>query len=168
MADPRPPYAMLVVDLQSAFAPPHWLVDGAAALARTMPSVGTIELHDETQVPFARQLGWTPPADDRCLIAVDRVFVKRGYNPPGEAIAYLRELRVSRVFVCGLQAETCVLAAGFALFDAGLTPTLIADLVVGSSLDRSGSLGVRLWRHHFRNVVERHSTLLEGQTGGLP
>jgi Amidases related to nicotinamidase len=57
------------------------------------------------------------------------------------------------VLVCGIQADTCVLAAGFALFDAGLSPTLIEDLVAGSSLDRSGRLGVDLWRHHFGQVV---------------
>jgi hypothetical protein len=40
------------------------------------------------------------------------------------------------------------------LFDAGLQPTLIADLTVGSSLDRTGGLGVRLWEHHFKHTVK--------------
>jgi nicotinamidase-related amidase len=53
------------------------------------------------------------------------------------------------VLVCGIQADTCCLAAGFMLFDAGLHPTLLAWLTVGSSLDRSAALGARLWRHHF-------------------
>jgi hypothetical protein len=35
------------------------------------------------------------------------------------------------------------------LFDAGLRPTLLQWLTIGSSLDRSGGLGARLWRHHF-------------------
>jgi nicotinamidase-related amidase len=77
-----------------------------------------------------------------------------------EAIDHLRDLGVARVLVCGIQAETCVLAAGFALFDAGLHPTLIADLAVGSSLDPSGALGVRLWRHHFGQVIEHYADLL--------
>jgi hypothetical protein len=46
-----------------------------------------------------------------------------------------------------------VLAAGFALFDAGLQPTLLTDLTVGSSLDRSGGLGIDLWRHHFKHLA---------------
>jgi len=46
-----------------------------------------------------------------------------------------------------------VLAAGFALFDAGLQPTLLRWLTVGSSLDRSGELGARLWQHHFGSVL---------------
>jgi nicotinamidase-related amidase len=125
-----------------------------------MPSVATVERHDESAVPFHRQLRWHPSADDKGFVAADRLFVKHGYLPPVEAIDYLSGLGVERVLVYGIQADTCVLAAGFALFDAGLQPTLIADLSVGSSLDPSGELGVRLWRHHFGHVVERYEELL--------
>jgi nicotinamidase-related amidase len=68
-------------------------------------------------------------------------------------VDYLKGLRVERVLVCGMQTDTCVLAAGFALFDAGLQPTLLRWLTVGSSLDRSGDLGARLWQHHFGSVL---------------
>jgi hypothetical protein len=61
--------------------------------------------------------------------------------------------------VCGIQADTCVLAAGFTLFDAGLHLTLLKWLIVGSSLDPSGELGARLWRHHFGRVLERREEL---------
>lgn len=33
------------------------------------------------------------------------------------------------------------------------SPALISDLTAGSSLDRSGELGARLWRRHFKHVV---------------
>jgi nicotinamidase-related amidase len=62
----------------------------------------------------------------------------------------LQSLELDRVLACGLQTETCCLAAGFALFDAGLQPTLITDLTAGSSLDRTGALGVSIWEHHFK------------------
>jgi nicotinamidase-related amidase len=87
------------------------------------------------------------------LIEADRIFIKHGYAPPPETIEYLQNLKVERGLVCGLQTETCCLAARFALFDAGLQPTLITDLTVGSSLDRTGELGVRLWGHHFKHTV---------------
>nr|WP_230427095.1 cysteine hydrolase family protein [Cupriavidus yeoncheonensis] len=118
-----------------------------------MPSVATVERHDESRTPFARQLGWHPGPSDDSLVAADIVFIKHGYCPSAETIACLKSLEPDRTLVCGLQTETCVLAAGFALFDAGLRPTLIADLTVGSSLDRSGQLGIGLWRHHFRHVT---------------
>ena len=82
---------------------------------------------------------------DDSLVPADRVFVKHGYLPPAAAIQHLSDLHPDRVLVCGIQAETCVLAAGFALFDAGLHPTLLKWLTVGSSLDPSGELGARLW-----------------------
>lgn len=145
--------ALLIVDIQPTFAPPPQLVRDIAALAATMYSVATIERHDESATPFERQLGWKPGAADESLVAADRVFVKHGYLPPVEAVNHLKGLRVGRVLVCGMQADTCVLAAGFALFDAGLSPTLLAWLTVGSSVDRSGALGARLWQHHFRSVL---------------
>jgi len=145
--------ALLIVDVQPSFSPPPELVRDISRLAASMPSVATVERHNEVVTPFERQLGWKPgPADDS-LVAADRVFVKHGYLPPPEAIDYLRGLGTERVLVCGIQADTCVLAAGFALFDAGLHPTLIPWLSVGSSVDRSGELGARLWRHHFGAVL---------------
>lgn len=144
---------LLIIDVQPSFNPPQWLVDGIASLIGRMPSVASVERHDESVTPFQRQLGWQPAVHDQSLVAADRIFIKHGYAPTAEMLDYLRQLNPERVLVCGIQTDTCVLAAGFALFDAGLQPTLISDLTVGSSLDRSGQLGVSLWRHHFGHVV---------------
>ena len=146
---------LLIIDVQPSFNPPTWLVDGINTLLERMPSVATVERHDESVTPFARQLGWQPAPNDQSLVAADRIFIKHGYAPTPETVSYLKSLAPQRVLVCGIQTDTCVLAAGFALFDAGLQPTLISDLTVGSSLDRSGQLGVDLWRHHFGQVVDR-------------
>jgi nicotinamidase-related amidase len=145
--------ALLIIDIQPSFSPPQWLIDGIQALIGRMPSVATVERHDESRTPFQRQLGWHPAPDDESLIAADHVFIKYGYAPSPETIAHLKSLNLDRVLVCGIQTETCVLAAGFALFDAGLQPTLITDLTAGSSLDRSGKLGISLWQHHFGHTV---------------
>ncbi|MGY2168528.1 isochorismatase family protein [Pseudomonas gingeri] len=150
--------ALLIIDVQPSFSPPQWLIDGIRGLIGRMPSVATVERHDESITPFQRQLGWHPAPDDDSLVPADRIFIKHGYAPSPETIEYLKSLEVERVLVCGLQTETCCLAAGFALFDAGLQPTLITDLTVGSSLDRSGGLGARLWEHHFKHTV--HSQAL--------
>ena len=145
--------ALLVVDVQPSFAVPRAIVDGIVALSRRFYTVATVERHDETVTPFERQLGWKPAAADEPLVPADRVFVKHGYLPPVALIAHLKALEVERVFVCGIQADTCCLAAGFMLFDAGLHPTLLKWLSVGSSLDRSAELGANLWRHHFGSVL---------------
>ncbi len=145
---------LYIVDVQPSFNPPGKLVEDIASLARHMPSVASVERHDESITPFERQLGWKPGPSDTSLVPADRVFIKHGYAPTREAVDYLLSLTPDRVLVCGIQADTCVLAAGFALFDAGLHPTLIPWLTVGSSLDRSGALGARLWKHHFGAVLE--------------
>ncbi|MET1027891.1 MAG: cysteine hydrolase family protein [Dongiaceae bacterium] len=145
--------ALLIVDVQPGFDVPLEIVQGIRALAARLPSVATVERHDESVTPFERQLGWKPGIADESLVQADRIFIKHGYLPPAAAIDYLRGLQVERVLVCGIQAETCVLAAGFVLFDAGLHPTLLKWLTVGSSLDRSGALGARLWAHHFGSVL---------------
>ena len=141
--------ALLIIDVQPSLAPPSWQIEGIAALARSMFSIATVVRHDEAVTPFWRQTGWAPAADDESLVPADRTFIKHGYAPPPELIAFLKQEGFARVLVCGIQAETCCLAAGFLLFDAGLHPTLLKWLTVGSSLDRAGELGARLWRHHF-------------------
>lgn len=145
--------AIYIVDVQPSFNPHPALVRDIADLAAKMPSIASVERHDESITPFEQQLGWKPGKSDDSLIAADRVFIKYGYAPPREAVDYLHSLKLDRVLVCGIQADTCVLAAGFAFFDAGLYPTLLPWLTVGSSLDRSGELGAKLWRHHFRAVL---------------
>jgi len=106
------------------------------------------------QNPVPKTTRLAPAPDDDSLIQADRIFIKHGYAPSQETIEYLKSLKVDRVLVCGLQTETCCLAAGFSLFDAGLQPTLITDLTMGSSLDRTGELGVRLWKHHFKHTLK--------------
>jgi nicotinamidase-related amidase len=152
--------ALLVVDVQPSFNPPPEIVEGIIELSRSLPTVATVERHDESVTPFERQLGWKPGPDDESLVPADRVFIKHGYLPPIAAVDYLKSLDVERVLVCGIQADTCCLAAGFMLFDAGLHPTLLKWLSVGSSLDRSATLGADLWRHHFGNVLEDASELV--------
>lgn len=152
---------LLIIDVQHAFSPPAWLITGLQSITHLMPSIATIELHDEEKTPFLRQLGWAPPAHDECLVNVDRVFAKHGYGPPSAVMQYLNDAQPDRVLVAGIQTETCCLAAGFALFDAGMNPALITNLTVGSSLDRSGQLGIRLWMHHFGNVVTLQTILQE-------
>lgn len=152
---------LLIVDVQSTFSSAEWLIDAARALSARIYTIASVELHDEQITPFHQQLGWHPAAEDESLIEADKVFVKHGYGQTAQTIEYIKQLGVERVLVCGIQTETSVLAAGFALFDAGLNPTLMTDLTVGSSLDRSGQLGINLWKHHFRQVTTRAEVMAE-------
>lgn len=151
--------ALLIIDVQSTFSPPDWLILAIQRLTPHVYSVATVEQHDEAVTPFLRQLDWKPKANDKCLVIVDCEFIKNGYAPTSETIQHLKQMNLDRVLVCGIQTDTCVLAAGFTLFDCGLTPTLVKDLTIGSSLDPSGQLGIALWEHHFRNVTTSQQVL---------
>lgn len=141
--------ALLAIDVQPSFHPPAWLVNGITDLSKRFYTLATVERHNEAITPFWRQLGWKPATNDEALIPADQVFIKYGYLPPQDLVNHLKAKGIEQVLVCGLQTETCCLAAGFMLFDAGLHPTLLNWLTLGSSLDRSGQLGADLWRHHF-------------------
>ena len=154
--------ALLIVDVPPSFPISMEILHGIRELSARLPSVATVERHDESVTPFEGQLGWKPERVDESLIPANCVFIKHGYLPPPAAIRISSRSANGPYLVCGAQADTCVLAAGFALFDAGLHPTLLKWLTVGSSLDRSGNLGARLWEHHFGSVLG-HSDQL-----GLP
>ena len=151
--------ALFVVDVQPSFAVPDTIISEITELSQRLYTIATVERHDETITGFERQLGWKPGVDDKCLVPASRVFIKRGYLPPVAAIDHLKAEGVDRVFVCGIQADTCCLAAGFMLFDAGLHPTLLKWLTVGSSLDRSAKLGADIWQHHFGSVLQSSDEL---------
>ncbi|QHB27315.1 hypothetical protein TCK1_1969 [Pseudomonas monteilii] len=59
---------LLIVDVQSTFSPPEWLVDGLRRLSANIPTIASVELHDEQVTPFERQLGWHPAAEDESLV----------------------------------------------------------------------------------------------------
>lgn len=153
--------ALFVVDVQPSFPVPNGIVAGIMELSRQLYTIATVERHNEAVTPFERQLGWKPGAADESLIEADCLFIKHGYLPPLAAIAHLQSLGIERVLVCGIQADTCCLAASFMLFDAGLQPTLLKWLSVGSSLDRTATLGAQLWQHHFGSVLHQTDDLAQ-------
>jgi hypothetical protein len=104
--------ALLIVDVQPSFPVPMEILHGIRGLSAILPSVATVERHDESVTPFEGQLRWKPGKADETLISANRVFIKHGYLPPPAAIEYLRGLRMDGILVCGVQADTCVLAAG--------------------------------------------------------
>jgi hypothetical protein len=70
--------ALLIIDVQPSFSPPQWLVEGIQTLLGILPTVATVERHDESKTPFQKQLGWHPTPDDDSLIQADRIFIKHG------------------------------------------------------------------------------------------
>jgi nicotinamidase-related amidase len=78
-----------------------------------------------------------PGSEDTALLIApekrDVVITKRGYGLSPTAIRRLRALGVTRVTVCGIDTDACVLGVMFSLFDAGLKCQVKADLCWSSS-----------------------------------
>jgi hypothetical protein len=88
--------ALLIVDVQPTFSLPMEILHGIRELSAILPSVATIERHDECVTPFEGQLGWKPGKANESLIPANRVFIKHRYLPPPAAVEYLRGLRMDR------------------------------------------------------------------------
>jgi nicotinamidase-related amidase len=58
----------------------------------------------------------------------DRVFSKRGLcGMPDELASYLREERIERVFLVGIDTDMCVLKLAMDFFDMGIEPIVLTD-----------------------------------------
>ncbi|HEY4162279.1 MAG TPA: hypothetical protein VGM59_04395, partial [Dongiaceae bacterium] len=69
---------LLVIDVQPSFPVPPKIVQGIRVLTALLPSVATVERHDESVTPFESQLGWKPGTADESLVPADHVFIKHG------------------------------------------------------------------------------------------
>jgi hypothetical protein len=72
--------ALLIVDVQPSFPISMEILHGIRELSAILPSVATVERHDESVTPFEGQLGWKPGKADESLIPANRVFIKHGYS----------------------------------------------------------------------------------------
>jgi len=119
--------ALVIVDLQRAFAPPPDLVDRIRAHADRFPlciftrfvnppnSIIRRKLHRQSCAPGN-------PEGDLVISPKpgDWVLEKFGYGLDALALRRLREAGLRHVLVCGGDTDACVLGVVFSLFDAGI------------------------------------------------
>jgi nicotinamidase-related amidase len=131
---------LIIVDLQTAFAPPRKFVNRVRRYSRRFKrriftrfvnppgSLFRTKLKQRCCHPGAR--------DTELLITPDKndiVLSKPGYGLPPAAIKRLRALRVKRVTVCGMDTDACILGVMFSLFDAGIVCRVRQDMCWSSS-----------------------------------
>lgn len=144
MATPSEGSALLVVDAQRGFldrAPPA-LLTNLIALCRQglFPHVLASQFFNHDGSPFVRLLGWqglssleeqTIPPELRSLVTC--TFRKSGYSAAtSELLAYLDTHRLTRIFLCGIDTDGCVLATAMDLFSCGIEPLIVADCCASS------------------------------------
>lgn len=137
-----PPHeALVVVDVQRAFNPPPGFVRRLEKYVRRFPCcIYTRYINPEGSL-FRRLLKvdcCAPGSDDTELLlkprSGDLVFDKIAkYGLSAAQLRKLKERKITRVSVCGLDTDACVLGVMFSLFDAGIECHLKENLCWSSS-----------------------------------
>ena len=136
----HPHRALVIVDVQQAFAPPAAYLEKLRRYSRRFPCRVYTRFLNPVDSLFRRVLkqhSCLPgSADTRLLIEPDpddMVIDKPGYGLPPKAIDALHKRQISHVTVCGLDTDACVLGVMFSLFDGGIECHLKEDMCWSSS-----------------------------------
>ncbi len=146
-----PHRALMIVDVQAAFAPPPAFVEKLRRYSRRFPCrVFTRYLNPPGSVfrRVLKQKCCAPGSPDTALlIAPDRgdlVIDKPGYGLKPADLRRLHRRRIREITVCGLDTDACVMGVMFSLFDAGIVCHLKEEMCWSSSgLHRSAVAIVR-------------------------
>lgn len=138
-----PKTALLIVDVQNYFVNGHTEelpAKIAAYIEASQPDFCLFTQFVNTpDSNHARRLGWHkcsgPPDTDirRELIpyvAQGRVFPKNTYSvfKQPEFCSFLRHHDITRILICGIDTDSCVLASAFDAFDLGYDFQVVQDL----------------------------------------
>ncbi len=153
---------LLVIDVQQGFLNRHTEpVVGAVlgllgrAKAAGVPLAFTRFVNTPGSA-YERWIGWSglmaepgtllaPPLELHA--ARGRVFVKHGYTAFTDAFAaYVRDQGVTRLFVCGVDTDCCVLKTAVDGFERGIEPVVLADACASHAGVEAHETGLRLLR----------------------
>ncbi|HEY9872897.1 MAG TPA: isochorismatase family cysteine hydrolase [Candidatus Obscuribacterales bacterium] len=122
--------------------------------------------------PYSRFLGW-----DGCdrepetnivpelepFAQQNFVFSKAGLcGLPDELADYLREQRIERVFIVGIDTDMCVLKIAMDLFDIGIEPIVIADCCASTAGLQAHLAGLAVLSRNIGATRLREAGLGEG------
>jgi len=136
----NPHRALLIVDVQRAFAPPPRFVRKLARYSRRFPCRVFTRYLNPAGSMFRRALKQTccaPGSPDTELLLPpapgDIVIDKAGYGLQPADLRRLHRRKIKKITVCGLDTDACVLGVMFSLFDSGIECHLKEDMCWSSS-----------------------------------
>lgn len=132
--------ALMIVDVQRAFAPPLSFLEKVRRYARRFPCRVFTQYINPPGSMFRRVLkekSCQPGTPDVDLLLVpepdDLIFQKASYGLTRAHIRQLRARKIKEIVVCGLDTDACVLGVMFSLFDAGIECHLKEEMCWSSS-----------------------------------
>lgn len=136
----NPHHALMIVDVQQAFAPPPAFLRKLERYARRFPCrIFTRYLNPPGSLfrKLLKQKCCAPGSADTELLLTpqkgDLVINKASYGLKPADLAGLRRRGIKRLTVCGLDTDACVLGVMFSLFDGGFECHLKEDMCWSSS-----------------------------------
>lgn len=133
----RVPAVLLVVDVQKGFVTPAsaHVVAPIEALQARFERVVLTAFENPDPSPFRDILAYdklSPDDPDTELALRPRddalILTRCAYGGGRSLIDSLRGMDAETVYLCGIATEACVLKTALDLFEAGITPLLLADL----------------------------------------
>ncbi len=123
----QPHRALLIVDVQRAFAPPPRFFERLRRYSRRFPCRVFTRYVNPPRSKFRRMLKQkccAPGSPDTELLISpqpgDIVIDKASYGLKPADLRRLHRRKIKKITVCGLDTDACVLGVMFSLFDAGI------------------------------------------------
>ena len=136
----NPHRALMIVDVQRAFAPPPAFLEKLRRYSRRFPCrvfTRYINPADSMFRKVLKQKCCAPGSPDTELLVQpqpgDIVIDKAGYGLQPADLQRLHRRRIREITVCGLDTDACVLGVMFSLFDAGIICHLKENMCWSSS-----------------------------------
>lgn len=145
---------ILALDIQNAMKSPEVIVTNVNKLAAKVPTLATVLVKSNN--PDARDLDWLDweaPESDKTRVHTKYAFEHHGYGIPEVVIKTLQKNNVEEVLVTGAHTEAFLLCAGFALFDAGFTASLVAPLCLTGQYHQH-TVTMKIWENSIGPVYE--------------
>jgi nicotinamidase-related amidase len=138
--------ALIIVDLQCAFAVPPRIVAGIRRYMGRFKFRVFTRFENPPGSLFRRllKIESCPPGSPDTALRIapekrDIVLTKRGYGLGPGHLRRLKRLGIKRATICGIDTDACVLGVMFSLFDAGIDCRAKPDLCWSSNgLQREG------------------------------
>ena len=144
---------ILALDIQAGLKTPEVIVSNVNKLAMKVPTIATVLVSSSDEKRDLEWLDWTAPKEDASRIQTNYTFNHHGYSLPDVVLKTLKKNGVEEVLVTGAHTEAFLLAAGFALFDAGFKASMVAPLCLSGQYHQH-TVTMKIWESSIGPVYE--------------
>jgi|SRR3989338_7100579 len=124
--------ALLIVDLQKSFEPSQKMIDSILKISKNYNTVLATQFIEGNHLFKKIRNRKIHSNEELSLCNLPKnsiIFQKTSYGLPPKLINYLKKKKIEKVDICGHQTESCVLASAFYLWDIGIEPNILKELV---------------------------------------